>query len=205
MAVFILVRHGENEYVKKGRLAGRLPGVNLNPRGHKQAQKVAEFLKDAPVKAVYSSPLERTMETAAPIAEILGLRVQKSNGLLEVDFGESQDKKLKGLSKLKMWKVVQHSPSRARFPKGESFAEAQSRVVAELDRLAGLHRKQELVVCVSHSDLIKLAVAFYTGIPLDCFQKLQISPASLTALHLTTGGSRLINMNYQCSTTWNSF
>ena len=201
MAVILFVRHGENEYVKKGRLAGRLSGVHLNKKGRAQADAVADLLKEMPIKAVYSSPLERTMETAQPIAKQLGLEIIPRQGLIEVDFGEWQDKKIKGLSRLKVWKIVQHSPSRMRFPEGEAFYQAQHRVVKELDELSRLYDERDVVVCVSHSDTIKLAVAFYIGLPLDSFQRLHISPASITALLIADTGSRLMKLNYESSFT----
>ena len=201
MALFLLVRHGENEYVKQGRLAGRIPGVHLNEKGHAQAQAVAEKLSGAPVKAIYSSPLERTLETAEPIAKALNLEVIQRPGLMEVDFGGWQGKKLKGLSRLKLWKVVQGAPSRMRFPSGESFAEAQFRICQELDALAAQHEPKDMVICVSHSDLIKLAVAFYLGMPLDLFQRLHVAPASITALQIGEMGSHLLTLNYDISFT----
>lgn len=201
MPIILLVRHGENDYVKKGRLAGRLPGVHLNKKGISQAQAVADKLKDAPVKAVYSSPLERTMETAEPIAKALGLEVIPREGLIEVDFGEWQDQKVKGLSRRKIWRVVQYTPSQMRFPGGESFAEAQYRICRELDTLAGQHEAKDMIVCVSHSDIIKLAVAYYIGLPLDLFQRLSVSPASITPLVVGEGGPRLLALNVDLSFT----
>jgi broad specificity phosphatase PhoE len=125
MALIILVRHGENDFVKKGRLAGRLPEVHLNKKGLAQAQAAAEalsrMLEKAPVKAIYSSPLERTMETAEPIAKAFGLPIVPRPGLIETDCGEWQGKSVKQLSRLKIWKVVQSSPSTFQFPGGETF------------------------------------------------------------------------------------
>ncbi len=201
MPVFLLIRHGENDYVKKGRLAGRLPGVHLNENGRQQAQAVAEKLKGAPIKAVYSSPLDRTMETAAPIAQAAGLEVIPKQGLIEVDVGDWQDKKVKGLSRLKMWRIVQSAPSRMHFPNGESFAEAQQRIVQELEAMTRQHEVKDLVVCVSHSDPIKLAVAYFIGLPLDMFQRLHAAPASITALHLGEAGGHLLSLNYEISLT----
>ncbi len=195
MPTILLIRHGENDYVKKGRLAGRLPGVHLNEKGLAQAEDLAERLKGAPIKAVYSSPLDRTRETAAPLARALGLPVLTRPGLNEVDFGAWQDRTLKQLRRRKLWPLIQNSPSRARFPEGESFAEAQLRISSELEALASLHRPKELLAVFSHSDIIKLAVAYFTGIPLDHFQRLMIFPASITTLHMGEGGVRLINMN----------
>jgi probable phosphoglycerate mutase len=199
MTLFLLVRHGENEYVKKGRMAGRIPGVHLNENGVKQANALAEMLADAPIKAVYSSPLERAMETAAPIAEKASLGVIPREGLVETDIGEWEGQKVKGLSRLKVWRIVQFAPARMRFPGGESFADAQHRVCKELDVLNESHAEDDLVVCVSHSDPIKLAVAYFIGLPLDLFQRLSIGPASITALQIGKAGSRLMNLNYEIS------
>lgn len=199
MPVVLLVRHGENDYVKKGRLAGRLPGVHLNENGRKQAQAVAERLSKMPVKAVYSSPLERTMETAEPIARALGLDIVQRSELIEVDVGEWQNQKLKGLSRLKLWKIVQDLPSRMQFPGGESFADAQHRICQGLESIVKEHEAKDILVCVTHSDPIKLAVAYFAGMPLDMFQRLHVAPASLTALLLGEGPARVLTLNYEIS------
>ena len=199
MPIILLIRHGENDYVKKHRLAGRIPGVHLNANGQKQAQALAEKLGSAPVKAIYSSPLERAVETAAPIAQALGLEIQPRQGLVEVDFGEWQDQRLKALSRTKLWKVVQAAPSRMRFPGGEAIVDAQHRICQELEAIARGHEPKDMVVCVSHSDPIKLAVAYFIGLPLDMFQRLNVAPASITALHLGEAGSHLLNLNYEIS------
>lgn len=196
MPTILLIRHGENDYVKKGKLAGRLPGVHLNDTGRKQAGEIARTLADAPVVAVYSSPLDRTMETAAPLAQVKSLEVVPREGLLEVDFGEWQDKTLKSLQKLKLWKVVQGRPSMMRFPEGETFAEAQQRIVQELITLAGMHAPHEVIACFSHSDLIKLAAAYFLGTPLDLFQRIMIGTASITTLHFHENFAVVVNLNY---------
>jgi probable phosphoglycerate mutase len=195
MPTILLIRHGENEYVKKGRLAGRLPGVHLNESGRKQAEELAKMLENAPLKAMYSSPLERARETAEPIARVKGLEIIPREGLIEVDFGEWQDKTLKSLQKLKLWKVVQGRPSMMRFPEGETFAEAQHRVVQELTTLAGKHEPHDVIACVSHSDLIKLAAAYFLGLPLDLFQRLMVGTASITTLHFHENFAVIANLN----------
>lgn len=199
MPVILLIRHGENDYVKKQRLAGRMPGVHLNQNGQQQAQALAEMLKRAPIKAIYSSPLERAMETAAPLARALGLEVQPRPGLIEVDVGEWQDQRIKALSRTKLWKVVQGAPSRMRFPGGETFAEAQHRICQDLEAIVRQHEVKDVVVCVSHSDPIRLAVAYYLGMPLDMFQRLSVAPASITMLHLGEASSQLLRLNYEIS------
>jgi probable phosphomutase (TIGR03848 family) len=196
MPFVMLIRHAENEYIKKSRLAGRLPGVHLNDQGHEQARAVAENLKDAPIQAVYSSPLERAQETAAPIAAALGLEIITREGLTEIDYGEWQDRTLKSLARLKIWRLLQYRPSLFRFPGGESFAEAQHRITQEIDAICAEHDPKHVVVCVSHADPIKLAVAYYAGMPLDSFQRLVIGSASITALSINQGSSSLITLNY---------
>jgi probable phosphomutase (TIGR03848 family) len=201
MPIFLIIRHGENDYVKTGRLAGRIPGVHLNEKGRQQAQALGEKLAGAAIKAVYSSPLERAIETAQPIAQALNQEVIIRPDLIEMDFGEWQEKKLKGLSRLKIWKTVQGAPSRMRFPQGETFADAQHRICSELDALAKEHDPKDIVVCVSHSDPIKLAVAFFLGLPLDLFQRLSVAPGSITAMAIGETGSRLLTLNYDLSFT----
>ena len=195
MATMLLIRHATNDYVHNSRLAGRLPGVHLNDEGRAQAQGLGERLASAAIRAVYSSPLERALETAAPIAEARGLEVVPRAGLIESDCGTWQGKSLKGLSRLKLWRVLRNSPAIARFPDGESIAEVQYRICREIDNLCHQHDPHELIVCVSHSDPIKLAVAFFIGLPLDLYHRLRVDPASITALHLGEAGSYLVTLN----------
>ena len=196
MPLLLLIRHGENEYVKTGRMAGRLPGIHLNQRGQDQARALGEALKDVPIKAVYSSPLERAMETADPIASAHKLQIIQESGLLESDIGKWQGKSLKALRLTKLWKVVQNSPSRFRFPEGESFPEMQTRIAAALERIIQRHNKpQDIVAVVFHSDPIKLAVSHFLGMPLDNFQRLSCDTGSLTALHVSESGANLVKLN----------
>lgn len=197
MPICLLVRHGENDFVKEGRLAGRLPDVHLNEKGRAQAQAVADLLADKKIQAIYSSPLERTLETAEPLAAKKGIPLIRSEGLVEVDFGEWQGQRLKPLSRLKLWRVVQGAPSLMQFPGGETFVQAQHRICQELERLAAAHKEKDVFVCFTHSDVIKLAVAFYLGLPLDLFQRLHVSPGSITSLSFGEVGRRLISLNYE--------
>ena len=196
MPTILLIRHGENEYVAKGRLAGRLPGVHLNKNGRKQAEAVAKAFANAPIKAIYSSPMERCVETAQPLATALAMELKTLDGLLEVDFGEWQDKTLKQLRRRKLWKVVQGNPSRMCFPGGETFANAQQRIVQTLETLNQKHGSNELIVCFSHSDLIKLALGYYLGQPLDLFQRIMITPASISTLYLGEISAQIVNINH---------
>jgi len=199
MPVFLLIRHGENDYVKKGRMAGRAVGIHLNESGRHQAQALAERLKDAPIKAIYSSPLERALETAAPLAQTLSLEVIPRPGLIETDIGEWAGKTFKSLSRLKVWRAVQFTPSRVRFPGGESFQETQFRICQEIETLSTQHDLKDLIACFSHADPIKMAVAYYLGMPLDTFQRLMVSTGSITALMIGEHGSRLLTLNFDPS------
>jgi len=202
MPLILLVRHGENDYVKERRLPGRIPGIHLNKRGRKQAKQVAKFLKSTPVKAVYSSPLERTMETAQPIAKAHALQVVPREGLIETDVGKWQGKKIKNLQKLDAWRKIQLNPSRFRFPGGERIEDGQHRFVQEIEHLAEVHAPLDMIVCVSHADPIKMIVAYYLGLPLDMFQRLSVSPASITPLIIGEFGSHLLALNYDLSLTF---
>jgi len=196
MPLLLLIRHGENDYVKTGKMAGRIPGVHLNEKGQKQAQALGEALKDIPLKAVYSSPLERAMETAQPIAESHKLTILQEPDLMDTDIGKWQGKSVKMLRLTKVWKIVQSAPSRFRFPEGESFPEAQTRYVNTLERIIKKYNKpQDIVAVIFHADPIKLAVAHFLGMPLDHFQRLGCDTGSLTALHVSEANANLIKLN----------
>ncbi|HUE99563.1 MAG TPA: histidine phosphatase family protein [Anaerolineales bacterium] len=195
MPLLLLIRHGENDYTKKHKLAGHTPNVLLNERGQSQAQALAEGLKDVPIKAIYSSPLERAVETAMPIATARRLEVQVEAGLIETNVGKWQGRSLASLRLQKHWKVVQGAPSRAQFPEGETFYECQTRIVAALDSISRKYKPRDILACVFHADPIKLAVAHYIGLPLDQFQRLGCDTGSISALYVGEMGASLIKLN----------
>jgi probable phosphomutase (TIGR03848 family) len=197
MPVVLLIRHGENNYMKNNRLAGRSPGVHLNEIGQSQAEKVAECLKNLPIKAIYSSPLDRTWETAEPLAKALQLEIVPRQDLLEVDYGEWQGNTFEWLSQQDEWKTLHITPSAVRFPGGETLSEAQSRVCHEITTLCGLYHDKEIFACFTHADLVRLAVVHHLGMPLDYYNRLYIGPASITILEVNEGNGRLISMNYE--------
>jgi len=195
MPLLLLIRHGENEYVKTGKMAGRLPGVHLNERGRQQAADLAKALADVQLKAIYSSPLERAVETAEPIADGRKIKIQLRSELMDNDIGTWQGRSLKALSRLKMWKTVQQAPSRFTFPEGESFLQSQTRIASCLDGIAASHKPKDIVAVVFHADPIKLAVAHYLGMPLDHFQRLGCDTGSVTVLYVSDVGAHLIKLN----------
>ena len=177
----LLVRHGQTPTTGKV-LPGRAPGLHLADAGREQAERAAARIAELPrVDALYASPLERARETAAPIAAARKLRVQVERGLLECDFGDWTGRELAALSKLPEWQTVQRAPSTFTFPGGESFTAMQTRMVAAVDRIRAKHAGG-VVVCVSHADPIKAAVAHAMGTPLDLFQRIVISTCSVTAI-----------------------
>lgn len=193
MTVLLLIRHGANDWVH-GRLAGRIPGVRLNDVGRQQAQSLAARIAHLPIDAIYASPLDRTVETAQAIAAPRGMTLRLVEGLQEVDYGEWQGAELKELYKHELWPGVQHYPSGTRFPGGETLGEAQVRMVATLDSLRARHPKG-IIAVVSHADIIKLAVAYYIGMHLDLFQRLEIGTCSVTAFAFTKMGPRMLAYN----------
>jgi probable phosphomutase (TIGR03848 family) len=190
----LLVRHGQTPTTGTT-LPGRAAGLHLAEAGQAQAAAVAERIAAlGDVGAVYASPLERAKETAAPIARATGNRVRTLTGLHECDFGEWTGRKLSDLRRKKAWGQVQRNPSGFRFPGGESFGEMQLRIT---DALSGLQARHpgERIVAVSHADPIKAAVAHAMGTPLDLFQRIVVSPCSVSALVLSEHGPLVLAVN----------
>ncbi|MCY3709986.1 MAG: MSMEG_4193 family putative phosphomutase [Caldilineaceae bacterium] len=189
-----LIRHGENEWTERGALAGRTPSVPLNEKGKEQAQQIAERLKDQPISAVYSSPLLRCLETAQPLAAALDLSVSVEPGILEVDYGEWRGGELKELSKRPEWRLVQVFPGGFRFPGGETLREVQNRVITTLERIRTEHTG-EVVAVFAHGDVLRTSLAYYLGTPLDLFQRIQISTASISLVVFHRFGPSILAMN----------
>ncbi|MEM7798626.1 MAG: MSMEG_4193 family putative phosphomutase [Chloroflexota bacterium] len=195
MATIILVRHGENEWVKEHKLAGWIEGVHLNENGRNQAIAAAERLGHLPIKKLYSSPVTRCVETAEYLSQKLELPIHKLPEVGEVRYGDWEGEKIEELAKLPEWHIVQHAPSRHQFPQGESMRGVQSRVIDALESLAANHKNEMIVVC-SHADLIKLVLAHYLGVHIDLFQRIVISPASASVLYLGEKGAiRIMRVN----------
>ncbi len=189
----LLIRHASNDWVGK-RLAGRSPGVHLNSDGHREAEELATRLHGYPIDAVYSSPLERALETARYLAEPRGLEPRLLEAVGEVSYGNWTGKTLEELRDEPLWARAMYNPSGVRFPGGESICDVQSRVIATLEGLSAEHCDGVIAV-VAHGDVVKIAVAHYLGLHLDLFQRIVISTASLTVLRFTPHGPRLLLLN----------
>ena len=192
--LILLVRHGQTPTTGKI-LPGRAAGLHLADAGVQQAHRVAERIAELPrIDAIYASPLERARETAAPIAKALKQRVKIDKGLLECDFGDWTGAELGKLMKKPEWSTVQRAPSTFRFPNGESFTEMQTRMVTALDRIRAAH-PGGTVVCVSHADPIKAAVAHAMGTHLDLFQRIVIGTCSVSAVAYSSHGPIVLTVN----------
>jgi probable phosphomutase (TIGR03848 family) len=200
--VVLLVRHGSTATTGT-ELPGRASGLHLSDAGRAQAEAVATRIaalastngrKRRSVAAVYSSPLERTRETAAPIADATGCQVQVEDGLLELDIGDWTGLDLKAARKRPEWSAIQRYPSGFTFPGGESFVTMQARIVDTLARLRATH-PGETVVAVSHADPIRAAVAHAMGTHLDLFQRIVVSPCSVTAIAYGDEGPTVLTVN----------
>jgi probable phosphomutase (TIGR03848 family) len=186
VTMVVLVRHATTAATGK-RLGGWTPGVHLDDGGREQAAAAAERLGPLPLTEVYTSPLERTRETAAALARPHGLKPRVRKAIGEVDYGDWTDQPLGTLRRRKLWPVIQSTPSRVTFPNGESIRAAQARAVDAVETMAADHAG-EVVAAVSHADVIKAVLAHYLGMHLDSFQRLVISPASASVLHLPPQG-----------------
>jgi probable phosphomutase (TIGR03848 family) len=193
MTKFLLIRHALTDSVGK-RLSGRTPGVPLNIEGQAQAQQLAARLAQVHLDAIYSSPLERAVQTAAPLATQHNLEPIINNDFLELDFGNWTNCTFQELQEQPEFQRFNSFRSNTRIPGGELMLGAQARAVAGLGKLCAQHPGQTVAV-VSHADLLKAAVAYYAGIHLDMFQRLEISPASVSVLEIFEETARILSLN----------
>lgn len=186
----LLVRHGQTPTTGR-ELPGRAPGLHLAEKGREQAERVAERLASLKIDALYSSPLERTLETAKPTAARINLPVLQEPGLLETDVGDWTGRTLAELSGLPEWQTVQREPSAFRFPGGESFVEQRDRVRGTIERIRAAH-VGGTVVCFSHADPIRVFLSDALGMPLDALQRVSVSPCSVSAVAYRDGSDPVV-------------
>lgn len=197
MTVVLLIRHGVTEYVAANRAAGRTPGISLNKEGRRQAAALAQRLNRLPIKAVYSSPIERTVETAQALAAALGLTVQTRPGLIETDTGDWTGRYYRDIQEQDgaAWRALQEHPKGVRIAGGETVDEIQARMVAEIEAIRRAHAG-DIVAVVSHADPIKATLAHYIGLDLNFFQRLIIDPTSVSVLLAGEQHTALLTMNH---------
>jgi broad specificity phosphatase PhoE len=193
VTVLLLIRHGETEWLGK-RLAGRLPDIHLNAAGRAQAETLAAMLRPIPLEAVFSSPLERAMETAEPAARAAGKPILTDPRLQEVDFGELAGKPFTELRGMPIWQDVHHTPAMVRYPGGESLTEAQARAVRLVEEIRGGERTG-VVALFTHADTIRLTLAHFLQMPLAAYHSLIADPASVSVLFIDRKTVRVAGMN----------
>jgi len=191
--LLFLVRHALTPQTGD-RLSGWTPGISLSDEGRSQVAALVERLRPVSLDAVYSSPIDRCVETARPIASSKGLRTRVRDALGEVRYGDWEGKRLRTLAKTKLWRQVMARPSEVRFPNGETIRETQFRAVSALEGLRSAHAKDAIAV-VTHADVIRVVLAHYAGVHLDLYQRLVVAPASVTVLWIGGGGPRVLKVS----------
>lgn len=194
MTTIYFVRHGLTSHTGS-KLTGWMEGVHLTDEGVRQAEAAAEHLTEVGFEAIYSSPIDRTKETADVIAaRHEDLEVTVARGIGEVQYGKWTGRSLKTLARTKLWATIQRWPSAVRFPEGETLREVQTRAIDEIERLREKH-PDGTICCVSHADTIKLVLAHYLGVHIDLFQRIYIGPASISVVHLGDQGPQILALN----------
>jgi broad specificity phosphatase PhoE len=194
MTTFLLIRHGAH-LLGGDTLAGRMPGVHLSPLGQEQARRTAERVARLPVDALYASPADRTRETAGFLSDRLNLPVRTLEALNEIDCGDWTGQKLDELRPLERFRQWNSFRSGTPIPNGEAMVATQARIVAEMLRLRERHGNG-CIALVSHGDVIKAAVAYFLGVPLDLFARLEIGLASVSIIAIGDYGPWVLCVNH---------
>lgn len=192
-ATILLVRHAAHGHLDR-RLSGRMPGVPLSDKGRTQAVRLGAALAGQRIDRVECSPLERTRDTADAIADAHGLVPAAVDALVEIDFGDWTGARFDDLCGDAAWDRWNATRATARVPGGEAMAEAQARIAAHIAVTAAM-RAGETVVMVTHSDMIRAAVAYVLGLSLDNLLRFEIDPASITRIVAGDWGAKLIGLN----------
>ncbi len=193
MTTFLLIRHGSTDMLDRG-ISGRAPGVLLNVQGEREVRALAHSLRERRLAAVYTSPLERTRQTADVVAQQLGLAPIESEALLELDFGEWT---LRGFDELRAdarWADFNAFRCGTRIPGGEMMLETQARAARLILQLRDAHPEAH-VALVTHGDVIKAALAYFLGMPIDFYGRLDIAPASHSELEIGRDFVRVLSVN----------
>jgi probable phosphomutase (TIGR03848 family) len=193
VTTLLLLRHGTTDLTGK-RLYGRSQDVQLSEEGRRQADHLGERLAPLRPSALYTSPIGRCVETAKRIAAACRLETRELEGLAEIDYGRWTGRSFASLARTKLWRRVHRVPSSVRFPDGETLPQAQRRIVDALETIVERHPRG-LVAVVSHGDPIAMALAHYSGTHLDLFQRLQVSPGSISAVAVHDGLPRVLLVN----------
>jgi probable phosphomutase (TIGR03848 family) len=195
MTTFLLIRHGNNDMLDRRILIGRTPGISLNAEGRGQAVDLAGHLASLPIQALYSSPMERTRETAQPLAERLDQPVHILEEVNEVDFGTWTGRGFDQLANDPQWKAYRAFRSGSRIPGGEMIIQVQQRMIVAMETLCNRHG-QGMVAIFSHGDPIRTAIAYFLGMPLDFLLRLRINTASVSVVEYNSSRCDVLCINH---------
>jgi probable phosphoglycerate mutase len=190
---FHLVRHAAHDRVGTV-LCGRMAGVHLGTLGKAQAKRLAAHFASANVASIHTSPLERAVETSEPIAARLGQPLEICEDIAEIDFGAWSGTSFEALAQDPRWATWNNARSNSRPPYGETMLEAQVRIVGALEQLRSRHADRS-VILVSHSDVIKAALLYHLGLPIDAYGRFDIDPASISTIVVGDWGSKVLRLN----------
>ncbi|HEU5125662.1 MAG TPA: histidine phosphatase family protein [Verrucomicrobiae bacterium] len=199
MTTFYLIRHGSNDFAGKT-LVGRTPGIHLNDTGRAEVERLADELARESIQHLFSSPMERCRETAAPIAKKLNLEVQILDGLIEVEFGDWTGQNIAEMNSDERWRKWNTFRSGGRIPNGESIWEVQTRMIAAIEKLRRDFPNQTLAL-FSHGDPLRAAITYYLGMPIDFIHRLELSPASVSVLMIDDWTAKIQALNLRFSET----
>ncbi|WP_434710391.1 histidine phosphatase family protein [Rhizobium sp. YTUHZ045] len=193
-ATFFLVRHAAHDNVGNF-LAGRAAGISLGESGRSQVQRLGERLRREDINEIYTSPRERTRETAVGIASACGLSLpQTDDALDEVNFGNWSGKTFEVLNDDPLWRRWNTTRSLVRTPGGETMLDVQTRIFGLIETLARRGNDRRLAL-VSHADVIKAAVSHVLGLPIDAWPRFDIAPASVTTVAIGDWGAKVMTLN----------
>jgi probable phosphomutase (TIGR03848 family) len=193
MATLFLIRHAVT--AQTGRvLYGQMRGIDLDDRGRAQAASLVERFASVRLTAIYSSPLERCVQTVEPLATAQRLRIERATGLIEMDTGSWTGRTLAQVRRTKPWTTVQRQPSAFRFPGGEGFVEAQARAVDAVERIVRRHPRGRVAVA-THGDIVRIVLAHLLGTPLDDFQRIVADTASVSVVVTHAKHRRVVLVN----------
>ena|ERR1700685_232081 len=202
MIRILLIRHGATDLLGRV-LYGRMPGVHLNAAGLTQAQALAQALKIRySLAEVISSPMDRALETARPIADAQGLPVAVDEAFNEIDFGAWIGKPFPELDDLELWKRYYQFRATTRPPGGESMMNVQSRGWEGITRIVERHAHTEgaSVAVVTHGDVIRALLLLVLGISIDHIHRIEAEPASMSEILIDRRSLRVRTLNETFST-----
>ncbi len=193
MMTLLLIRHAQSESPANV-IAGRQPNIPLSALGQIQAETLASGLATLAIGAIYSSPLERAIETARQIAQLFLLKIEITDAFNELDYGEWTGHNYEDLDHDPTWVAYNVLRSVTRIPQGESIVDVERRAITDIERMRQRHRNQ-LVAVVTHADVIRTVLAHCLGLAFDLAARLEISLASVSVIRLDEGAPRILLIN----------